>query len=76
MEAYKFETKIMENGIIKIPELSVLKDHKIEIIVMLKPEKKKQSGTTIEDFLAYWSGFFKNVETDDARYQSLMEKHK
>lgn len=76
MEAYKFETKIMENGIIKIPELSAHKDHKIEIIVMLKPEKKKQTGITIEDFLAQWSGFFKTVETDDTRYHALMEKHK
>jgi hypothetical protein len=76
MEAYKFETKILENGIIKIPELSVHKDHKIEIIVMLKTEKKKQTGAAIEDFLSQWSGFFKNVEIDDTRYHELMEKHK
>lgn len=76
MKAYKFETKILENGMIKIPELSAHKDQKIEIIVMLKPEKKKQTMTTIEDFLAQWSGFFKIVETDDTRYQALMEKHK
>lgn len=76
MEAYKFETIITENGIIKIPELSAHKDHKIEIIVVLKPEIKKQTNGTIEDFLAQWSGFFKIVETDDIRYNALMEKHK
>jgi DNA-binding protein H-NS len=76
MEAYKFETIIMEDGIIKIPELSAHKDHKIEVIVVLKPEKKKQANATIEEFLAQWSGFFKIVETDDIRYNALMEKHK
>jgi hypothetical protein len=76
MEAYKFETIIMEDGIIKIPELSAHKDHRIEVIVVLKPEKKKQTSNTIEDFLAQWSGFFKIAETDDIRYNALMEKHK
>ncbi len=76
MEAYKFETIIMEDGIIKIPELSAHKDHKIEVIVVLKPEMKKQTSATLEDFLVQWSGFFKIAETDDIRYNALMEKHK
>ncbi len=76
MEAYKFEAIIMENGIIKIPELSAHKDHKIEVIVVLKHEKRKQSGKSIEDFLAQWSGFFNMIEIGDIRYNALMEKHK
>ncbi len=76
MEAYKFETKILENGIIKIPEISKYKNQEIEIIVMFKPiAKKKKEKKSIDDFFEEWSGRFAKIETDDVRYNALMKKH-
>ena len=39
MEAYKFATTVLENGIIKIPELKDYADQKVEVFVVLKPKK-------------------------------------
>lgn len=77
MEAYKFETTILENGVIKIPEISRYKNYEIEIIVMFKPYKKQTSikKKSIDDFFEKWSGRFSKIETDDIRYNALMEKH-
>lgn len=84
MEAYKFETRIPENGIFHIPEISKYNDREVEIIVMLKPQKKvittkpektvEEKTKLIDDFFAKWSGKFSTVETDDVRYNALMEK--
>lgn len=40
MEAYKFETTVLENGVIKIPEISNLKNQKIEVFVVVKSNEK------------------------------------
>nr|NQU89000.1 hypothetical protein [Bacteroidota bacterium] len=77
MEAYKFATTVLENGIIKIPELENYTNQRIEVIVVLKPEKKVQTKrNSMNDFLSSWAGYFSTVETDDVRYNYLMEKYK
>ncbi|MEN8122548.1 MAG: hypothetical protein ABFS35_19555 [Bacteroidota bacterium] len=77
MEAYKFETKVLENGIIKIPEISKYKNQEIEIIVMFKPiAKKAKQKKSIEEFFDKWGGYFSAIETNDERYNAIMDKHK
>ena len=39
MEAYKFATTVLANGIVKIPELKGFADQKVEVFVVLKPKK-------------------------------------
>ena len=34
MEAYKFATTVLENGIIKIPELEAYADQKVEVFIV------------------------------------------
>lgn len=77
MEAYKFETTVLENGVIKIPEISKYKNQEIEVIVMFKPKTKqnKREKKSIDGFFEKWSGRFSKIKTDDARYNALMEKH-
>lgn len=40
MQALIFDTKIFNDGIIKIPELSSWKDYEVSIIIIRKPEKE------------------------------------
>ena len=45
MEAYKFETTILKNGVIKIPEISKYENQNVEIFIVLKPKTKIQNET-------------------------------
>jgi len=87
MEAYKYETVVLENGVIQIPELEKFKNMKVEIFVVPATAKKRKSkkeptekSQSIEEFLEKWSGFAKADLSEDAlediRYQAIMEKHK
>jgi len=77
MEALKFVTKVKKHGIIKIPALKSYANKKVDVIVTLKSEEvDKTTQNKIDDFLDKWAGFFSLVETDDTRYNYLMEKYK
>lgn len=78
MEAYKFETTVLDNGIIQIPEISKFAHRSIEVFVVLKqPESwNANKRQTITHFLDKWTGFLKGVDTDDAKFQYLRGKYK
>lgn len=77
MEALKFVTKIGKHGIIKIPALESYANKKVDVIVTLKSEEKdKTTQNNIDDFLNKWAGFFSQVDTDDVKYNYLMEKYR
>ncbi len=77
MEARKFATRVLENGILKIPELKNYQDQKVEVFVVIKPDdNNKQNNNSLNDFLTKWSGFFSTSDTNDPRYNYLIEKHK
>jgi len=77
MEAYRFVTTVLGNGIIKIPELENYTNQSIEVIVVLKSNNKQKNNINLmNEFLSNWAGFFSKVKTDDIRYNSLMEKYK
>ena len=61
MEAYKFETTVLENGIIKIPEISKYKNQDIEIFIILKPQIKSKNPT----FEQWNKQFADNQNLDD-----------
>ena len=76
MEAYKFATTVLENGILKIPELSSYADQKVEVFVVLKPKKNlKTVNKKMDDFFVKWAGIFPIAQTDDVKYNYLMEKY-
>ncbi len=77
MEAYKFETTVLENGMIKIPQINKYANQKVEVFVVLKSTNiVKSEQKSIDEFLNKWSGFFSEVDTDDDKYNYLMEKYK
>ena len=77
MEAYKFTTTVLENGIIKIPELESYTNKKVDVFVVLTTEKKAEAKSkSIDDFLSKWSGFFSTAKSDDIKYNYLMGKYK
>ena len=73
MRVYKFQTRISKTGQIQLPLNPQLFDKEVEIIILPK-QKQKPSKIKMKDFINKWSGFLSNPETDDAKYQYLMEK--
>ncbi len=76
MEAYKFETKVLKNGVIKLPQLEKFTDKKVELFIVLKKEKVKKEKISAEDFLEQWTGFIPNSDSDIEKFNYLMNKHK
>ncbi len=76
MEAYKFETTVLENGMIKIPQLNKYKNQQIEIFILLKPQQKeKEQKISADEFLKKWTGFIPEIDTKTEKYNYLMEKY-
>ncbi len=78
MEAFKFETTVLENGVIKIPEISQLAHRPVEIFIVPKQpdaQKDSESQQTIDQFLEKWTGFLKGSNPDDAKFQYLRRKY-
>jgi len=76
LQAYKFETIILENGVIKIPEISEFKNNEVEIIIFIKPKlKNTDNKPSIQNFIDTWSGFI-SMPPEDAKYNYLKEKYK
>jgi len=75
MEAYKFETTILENGMIQIPNFQKLKSKKVEVLILYKienePETKEKEA---EEFINKWFGYFPIIDTDDIRYNAIISK--
>lgn len=66
MEAYKFETMVLTDGIIKIPEISNLANKPVEIFIVVKQERESiRSSENIDHFLKKWTGCIKGADPDD-----------
>ncbi len=80
MEAFKFETTVLEDGIIKIPDFFRFKNRKVRISIETVNESKnelEEKEKIINEFFEKWGGFFSMADdTDDDRYNYLMEKYK
>ncbi len=77
MEAYKFETTVLENGIIKVPQFEEYTNRKIEVfVVFVPPIIEKEQKTSVDEFLKKWTGFAKDIDPDTEKYNYLVEKYK
>jgi len=74
MEAYKFKTKVSEDGTIIIPDRFDVKNTEVEVIILdeLTPNEPKKS---MKEFLDKYSGILKGVDADKAKWEYLKEKH-
>ncbi len=80
MEAYKFETTVLENGVIQIPEMARYKNQKVQIFLIpdnsIEEDDEKSNIQHVEEFINTWVGHFSEIETDDIRYNAIMGKDK
>ena len=76
MEAYKFETTVLRNGVIKLPEISQYADRQVEVFVVIKQAAKTRQKRSMEQFLEKWTGFLQGTVPDDLKLQYLREKYK
>ncbi|MFX0137295.1 MAG: hypothetical protein ACFFDN_26895 [Candidatus Hodarchaeota archaeon] len=82
MHAFKFETTVLDDGIIKIPEIRHLVNKKVEIFIVEKENQQAKSNRpkiSFEEFSNKWAGFLKgaditNWKEDYVNY--LEEKYK
>lgn len=65
MEAYKFETTVLENGMIKVPEFSKFVNQKIEIFIILKPTNIDNTETSEQITFEQWNKQFTDKENLD-----------
>ena len=77
MEAYKFEVKVQEKGIIEIPEIAQFANQEVEIFIMVKPteEVKIPLKQHVDQFLDKWRGLLKGFDADELKLQYLQEKY-
>ncbi|OQX97071.1 MAG: hypothetical protein B6I24_09930 [Bacteroidetes bacterium 4572_128] len=77
METYKFETTVLENGMIQIPDFLKYKTQRVEVFLVLKQKKKLiKKEKNVEDFLDKWFAYFPEIETNDVRYNAIIGKNK
>ena len=80
MQAYKFDTRISEEGIIMLSNEPELFNTEVEIIILPKlKEKAKEEKYTAKDFLRDWTGILKDMsdeELENAKYEYLKAKHR
>lgn len=76
MKAYKFDTKISEDGTIRLPLSPTLYDKEVEIIIVPKTTKEKKNPHKASDFVNKWAGFLTNPDTDNSKYNYLTEKYR
>lgn len=76
MKTYKFDTKISERGIIRLPLSPILYNKEVEIIIIPKTANEKTTTHKASDFVNKWAGFLTNSETDNSKLNYLIEKYK
>ena len=77
MEAYKFETTVLKNGMIKVPQFEEYINRKIELFIILKPQVVEENQKiSIDEFLEQWTGFAKGIDSDTEKFNYLMKKYK
>ena len=75
MRAFKFNTRISEDGTIHLPFTPSLFNREVELIIVPKHESKsiKKAG---REFVEKWAGFLNPSDTDFSKFEYLSEKYK
>ncbi len=79
MEAYKFETTILDNGMIQVPNYQKLKSKNVEVVLLIKQQPEvelKSKNQEIQEFVDKWYGFFPEIDIDDIRYNAILGNYK
>ena len=76
MKAYKFETTVQDNGVIRIPEMIKLANQRVEVFVVVSSTMTQDTRSTqpIAKFLEKWRGLLKDFDPSELKSQYLQEK--
>lgn len=75
METLKYSTKIDSNGMLQVPINSNYFGQEVDIIIIPKQEIIRKNNSA-KNFVKKWAGFLKGTDTEDSKYNYLMEKYK
>lgn len=77
MEAYRFQTTIQKDGVVKIPEIAKWANQQAEIFVVIMPSAslETESAPLLTTFLEKWRGFLNGFDPDELKSQYLQEKY-
>jgi hypothetical protein len=78
MLAYRFETKVSESGLVKIPQeiLDKIKDHFVEIVILQSELTDQQRKTDIRSLMGKYKGYLSTTEEFSRRKASEKEKER
>ena len=74
MKTLRFRTRISKSGTIQLPKNASLNDKEVDVIIM---SEIKRIGKTMKakEFVEKWAGFLYPTESNDPKFDYLMEKH-
>jgi len=75
MKALHFRTRISKSGTIHLPKDSSLADKEVDVIIMPKTKQLRKS-LKAKEFVEKWAGFLYPLESNDSKFDYLMEKYK
>jgi hypothetical protein len=76
MLAYKFETRISESGLVKIPQeiLDKVKDHLVEVVIFQDESMSRKGKSDFRHLRGKYKGYLSTTEEFSRRKASEKEK--
>lgn len=75
MKTLRFRTKISKSGTIQLPKNTSLLNMEVDVIIMPKTKRVRKPLKT-KEFVEKWAGFLFPLESNDSKFDYLMEKYK
>ena len=74
MNTFKFVARVSEQGTIQIPEGPTLTGEEVEVVIRPKTQTSN-SAVTATEFIEKRSGFLTEENTDQSKYDYLVNKY-
>jgi hypothetical protein len=75
MKTLRFRTRISKSGTIHLPKNTLLRDKEVDVIIMPKTRRLKKT-LKAKEFVEKWAGFLYPLESNDSKFDYLIEKYK
>ena len=75
MKTLRFRTKVSKSGTIQLPKDASLNEKEVDVIIMPKTQRIVKAMRAME-FVEKWKGFLYPMDSNDSKFDYLMEKYK
>ena len=75
MKTLRFRTKVSKSGTIQLPRDASLNEKEVDVIIMPKTQRIVKAMRAME-FVEKWKGFLYPMDSNDSKFDYLMEKYK